>query len=132
MLGGAGSRWEFLLEMVDALIGFLYQFHVLRENDLEIDWIVSVLFLYSNQELGGEVIGQCRCLSVLCASAGVVLCRMCTVFVMIVLCTRTALVIYNLWILVAGRQVTCRCFHRCRSIESWLERVQCVHGLSAL
>ena len=42
-----------LLEIVDALTLFLYQFQVLLEDDHEIDWILSILFLYSNQELGG-------------------------------------------------------------------------------
>ena len=42
-----------LLEIVDALTRFLYQFQVLLEDDHEIDWIMSILFLYSDQELGG-------------------------------------------------------------------------------
>ena len=42
-----------LLEIVDALTRFLYQFQILLENDHEIDWVLSILFLYSNQELGG-------------------------------------------------------------------------------
>ena len=42
-----------LLEIVDALTCFLYQFQVLLEDDHEIDWIMSILFSYSDQELGG-------------------------------------------------------------------------------
>ena len=42
-----------LLEIVDALTRFLYQFQVLLEDEHEIDWIMSILFLYSDQELGG-------------------------------------------------------------------------------
>ena len=42
-----------LFAIVDALTCFLYQFQVLLEDDHEIDWIMGVLFLYSNQELGG-------------------------------------------------------------------------------
>ena len=42
-----------LLEIVDALTRFLYQFQVLLEDEHEIDWIMSILFLYSYQELGG-------------------------------------------------------------------------------
>ena len=42
-----------LLEIVDALTRFLYQFQILLEDDHEIDWIMGIPFLYSNQELGG-------------------------------------------------------------------------------
>ena len=42
-----------LLEIVDALTRFLYEFQVLLEDEHEIDWIMSILFLYSDQELGG-------------------------------------------------------------------------------
>ena len=42
-----------LLEIVDALTRFLYQFQVLLEDEHEIDWIMSILFLYSDLELGG-------------------------------------------------------------------------------
>ena len=38
-----------LLAIVDALTRFLYQFQVLLEDDHEIDWIMGVLFSYSNQ-----------------------------------------------------------------------------------
>ena len=42
-----------MFEIVDALTCFLYQFQVLLEDEHEIDWIMSILFLYSDQELGG-------------------------------------------------------------------------------
>ena len=42
-----------LLVLVDALGLFLHQFQVLLEDEHEIDWVMSILFLYSDQELGG-------------------------------------------------------------------------------
>ena len=41
-----------LFEIVNALACFLYQFQILLEYDHAIDWIMGILFLNSNQELG--------------------------------------------------------------------------------
>ena len=42
-----------LLSLEDALTLFLYQFQVSLEDEHEIDWILCILFLYSDQKLGG-------------------------------------------------------------------------------
>ena len=42
-----------LLEIVDAITRFLYQFQVLLEDEHEIDWVMSIFVFYSDQELGG-------------------------------------------------------------------------------
>ena len=46
-----------------------------------------------------------------------------TVFAMTVLRRISAIIVYNLRIVVSGRQIACRRFHCCWSIESWVEGV---------
>ena len=122
-----------LLKLIDALTRFLYQFQILLKDDHEIDWIMGIVFMHSNQELRRQVERQCRCIGVLCSIASVVLPRVRIVFASAVLCgIDSVVIVYNLWVLVAGRQDACWCFHGCRSIKSGLEGVQRVHGLSAL